>query len=108
MMSGVKATSSSFAVASVMVAGEMMREAPKLRMQMVSSSSMAGGGDERHSGACGAAAAIGGAVEGVRWDIATEARVFIHGVVVRLATKLLKSDGPSPMEGPATGVARGP
>jgi hypothetical protein len=104
MMLGVKATSLSFAVASVMVAGEMMCEAPKLHIQMVSSSSMAGGGDERCLGACGVAAAVGGAVEGVRWDIATEVRVFIYGVVVRLATKLLKSDGPSLMEGSATRV----
>jgi len=77
-------------------------------MQMMSSSSMAGGGDERCSGACGAVAVVGGAAEGVRWDIATEARVFIHGVVARLATKLPKSDRPSPMEEPVTGVARGP
>jgi hypothetical protein len=92
----------SFVVAFAMVAAEMMCEAPKLHMQMMSSSSMAGDGDERRSGPCGAAAA---AAEGVRWDIATEASVFIHGVVARLATKLLKSDGPSLMEGPAMGVA---
>jgi hypothetical protein len=90
------------------VVAEMMREAPKLRMQMMSSSSMAGGGDERRSGACEVAVSVGRAAEGVRCDIATEARVFIHGVVARLATRLPKSDAPSLMEGPATGVARGP
>ena len=67
MMSGVKATSSSFAVASVMVAAEMTRETPKLHMQITSSSSMAGGGDERCSGVCGATAAVGRAAEGFRW-----------------------------------------
>ena len=83
----------------------MMREAPKLCIQMRSSSSMAGGRDERCSGACGVAAAVGGAVEGVRWDIVTEARVFTHGVVARLATKFPKSDAPLLIEEPAMQVA---
>ena len=37
----------------------------------------AGGGDERCSGVCGVAAAAG-AVDGVRWDMVTEARAFIE------------------------------
>jgi hypothetical protein len=104
-MLGVKATSSSFAVAFAMVAAEIMHEAPKLHMQMMSSSSMAGGGHKRHSGACRVVVVVGGAAEGVRWDIAMEVRVFIHGVVARLAIKLLKSDGHSPMEEPVMGMA---
>ena len=105
-MSGVKATSSSFAIASAMVVAEMMHEAPNLCMQMVSSSSMAGGGDKSCSGECGVAAVVaGGAAEAVRWAMVTEASVFTHGAVARLATKLLKLDGASLAEESVTGVA---
>jgi hypothetical protein len=44
-MSGVKAASSSFVVASVMVAVDMTHETPKLCMQIMSSSLMEDGGD---------------------------------------------------------------